>query len=63
MKRLTGGAPTAALARASISKSSPLSRAAMAGAVSAEGNGAGAGGDSSGDQGPKRRDSWVEQDR
>ncbi len=62
VKRLTGGAPTAALARASNSKSSPLSRAAMAGAVSAEGNGAGAGGDSSGDQSPQRWDGWVEQD-
>ena len=48
-------------ARASMSESSPLSRAAMAGAVSAEGDGAGAGGDSSGDSGPKRRDGWLEQ--
>src|SRR3981189_3748145 len=34
-----------------MSESSPLSRAALAGAVSAEGDGPGAGGDSSGDSG------------
>ena len=51
VKRLTGGGSDHGTARASMPESGPLSRAAMAGAVFAEGDGAGAGGDSAGDHG------------
>ena len=47
------------IARASMSESSAISRAAMAGAFFAKGDGAGTLGDSAGDTGTERRDGWV----
>ncbi len=48
--------------RASMSESGPLSRAALAGTVSAEGDGAGAGRDSAGDSGAEYWDGWLRSD-
>ena len=59
VKRLTGGGLDIGTPRALMSESGPLSRAALAGAVSAEGDRAGAGGDTERDSGAKHGNSRL----